>query len=91
MQLICWSITGTKAHRPQIVWCIQYPKMRSTKKKNKYEKNKNIQTYHGCVISTVATDALVLKLQAISIHSAKYLSYRNSLIIKKCSINSEHN
>ena len=25
---------------------------------------------HGCVISTVATDALVLKHQAISIHNA---------------------
>ena len=25
---------------------------------------------HGCIISTVATDALVLKHQAISIHSA---------------------
>ena len=25
---------------------------------------------HGCVVSTVATDALVLKLQAISIHNA---------------------
>ena len=25
---------------------------------------------HGCVVSTVATDALVLKHQAISIHSA---------------------
>ena len=35
------------------------------------------------MISTVATDALVLKPQAISIHSAKYLSYRNSLIKKK--------
>ena len=82
MQLICWSITGTKAHKPQIVWCIQYPKMLSlsTKKITKYEKNENIQTYHGCVISTVATDARVLKRQAISIHSAKYLSYRTSFI-----------
>ena len=44
MQLICWSITGTKAHRPQILWCIQYPKMLSTKKNTKYEKNENIQT-----------------------------------------------
>ena len=26
---------------------------------------------HGCVISTVATDALVLKHQAISIHNAE--------------------
>ena len=25
---------------------------------------------HGCVVSTVATDALVLKHQAISIHNA---------------------
>ena len=25
---------------------------------------------HGCVLSTVATDALVLKYQAISVHSA---------------------
>ena len=36
--------------------------------------------YHGCVISTVATDARVLKRKAISIHSAKYLSYRTSFI-----------
>ena len=27
---------------------------------------------HGCVVSTVATDALVLKHQAISIHNADY-------------------
>ena len=26
---------------------------------------------HGCVVSTVATDALVLKHQAISIHNAE--------------------
>ena len=26
---------------------------------------------HGCILSTVATDALVLKHQDISIHSAK--------------------
>ena len=30
---------------------------------------KNLEM-HGCVISTVATDVLVLKHQAISIHSA---------------------
>ena len=29
---------------------------------------------HGCVLSTVATDALVLKHQAISIHSAEKIS-----------------
>ena len=28
------------------------------------------QETHGCVVSTVATDALVLKHQAISIHNA---------------------
>ena len=28
------------------------------------------QETHGCVVSTVATDALVLKNQAISIHNA---------------------
>ena len=28
---------------------------------------------HGCVLSTVDTDALVLKYQAISIHSAEYI------------------
>ena len=28
---------------------------------------------HGCILSTVATDALVLKHQAISIHSAEYI------------------
>ena len=28
------------------------------------------QEMHGCVVSTVATDALVLKHQAISIHNA---------------------
>ena len=28
------------------------------------------QETHGCVVSTVATDALVLKHQAISIHHA---------------------
>ena len=32
------------------------------------------------MISTVATDARVLKRQAISIHNAKYLSYRTSFI-----------
>ena len=31
--------------------------------------HKQLET-HGCVLSTVATDALVLKHQAISIHSA---------------------
>ena len=29
---------------------------------------------HGCIISTVATDALVLKHQSISIHSADQIS-----------------
>ena len=29
---------------------------------------------HGCVLNTVATDALVLKHQAISIHSANKMS-----------------
>ena len=28
---------------------------------------------HGCVHSTLATDALVLKYQAISIHTADYI------------------
>ena len=28
---------------------------------------------HGCVVSTVATDALVLKHQAISIHSTDWI------------------
>ena len=28
---------------------------------------------HGCIISTVATDALVLKHQAISIHNAGWI------------------
>ena len=28
------------------------------------------QETHGCIVSTVATDALVLKHQAISIHNA---------------------
>ena len=35
---------------------------------------------HGCVVSTVATDALVLKHQAISIHNADCIgpvSYKN--------------
>ena len=39
----------------------------------KYPKNcliPNHRETHGCVVSTVATDALVLKHQAISIHSA---------------------
>ena len=31
--------------------------------------HKHLET-HGCVVSTVATDALVLKHQAISIHIA---------------------
>ena len=35
---------------------------------------------HGCVLSTVATDALVLKHQAISIHSAEQM---NSASLRK--------
>ena len=35
--------------------------------------HKQLET-HGCVLSTVATDALVLKHQAISIHSAEQIS-----------------
>ena len=31
------------------------------------------QETHGCVVSTVATDALVLKHQAISIHNADWI------------------
>ena len=31
--------------------------------------NKHLET-HGCIINTVATDALLIKHQAISIHSA---------------------
>ena len=34
--------------------------------------HKQLET-HGCVISTVATDALVLKHQFISTHSADYM------------------
>ena len=79
MQLICWSITGTKACRPQNVWCIQYPKLLSTKKNTKYEKMKIYKRIMG-VWSALATDAIVLKRQASSIHSAKYLSYRTSFI-----------
>ena len=30
------------------------------------------QETHGCIVSTVATDALVLKHQAISIHNADF-------------------
>ena len=33
--------------------------------------HKQLET-HGCVLSTVATDVLVLKYQAISIHSADW-------------------
>ena len=44
------------------------------------KQKENIQMLHGCVISTVATDARVLKRQAISIHNAKYLSYSTSFI-----------
>ena len=32
--------------------------------------NKQLEMHHGCVLSTVATDGLVLKHQAINIHTA---------------------
>ena len=32
------------------------------------------QETHGCILSTVATDALVLKHQAISIHNADWIA-----------------
>ena len=32
-----------------------------------------MQETHGCILSTVATDALVLKPQAISIHIPDYI------------------
>ena len=35
---------------------------------------------HGCILSTLATDTLVLKHQAISTHSAKYWLYWTSFI-----------
>ena len=37
--------------------------------------HKQLET-HGCIFSTVATDALVLKHQAISIHSADIVLQR---------------
>ena len=36
---------------------------------------------HGCVVSTVATEALVLKHQAISIHNADETSFLSFWII----------
>ena len=36
--------------------------------------HKQLET-HGCVLSTMATDALVLKHQVISIHFADYISF----------------
>ena len=36
--------------------------------------NSSTTETYGCILSTVATDALVLKHQAISIHSADWIS-----------------
>ena len=38
---------------------------------------------HGCILSTVATDALVLKQLAISIHSADLMSIVMDMFKKK--------
>ena len=46
-----------------VCWCI-YSSLRPSELTLKHRET------HGCVVSTVATDALVLKHQAISIHNA---------------------
>ena len=52
--------------------------------------NKHLEM-HAYVVSTMATDALVLKYQAISIHSADYnLFYWTSSIQKYCIYNEQH-
>ena len=44
--------------------------------------HKQLET-HGCELSTAATDALVLKHQAISIHSAEWI-FINIYYIHQC-------
>ena len=44
---------------------------------------------HGCILSTVATDALVLKHQAISVDSTRYSFYLTSFIQHIAVINRE--
>ena len=45
---------------------------------------------HWCILSTVATDALVLKHQAISIYSADEISIALDWLQKKNYIYTEH-